>query len=271
MILVDGERTDCLPVGDRGLQYGDGLFETIAVRGGRPLAWPRHLCRLAEGCARLGIPMPPEALLDSEVKTVIDDEPHCTVKLIVTRGGGPRGYRPPVRGAPTRIFERTPAPVWPSGHATAGVRLRRCATRLGGNTRLAGIKHLNRLEQVLARGEWNDEYEEGLMFDEGGGLVEGTMSNVFLVSGGILHTPDLGRCGVAGVMRACVLDAAARLGIEARVRDIAPDEIACADGLFVTNALIGLWPVREIDDRVIAPHPLVEHLRMEIEHAGELP
>jgi len=128
------------------------------------------------------------------------------------------------------------------------VAIRFCATPLSANPVLAGIKHLNRLEQVLARAEWQaSEIAEGLMADEQGRVVEGTMSNLFVVSSGELWTPPVDRSGVAGVMRALVLDIALRQGIPARVREIRRPDLERADALFLTNSLIGIWPVRRLE------------------------
>ena len=271
MILVNGIETDSLPVSDRGLQYGDGLFETLAIRGGRPLSWPRHMARLLTGCERLGIPAPPEALLIAETNRLISEQDRAVLKIVLTRGGGPRGYRPPERATPTRIFMRFPDGEEGGDAAVKGISVTLCRTRIGRNPALAGLKHLNRLEQVLARAEWGDEHAEGLMLDEAGNLVEGTMSNVFLIHDNVLHTPDLAHCGVAGVMRAAVLDAADALGFPVKVREIAGLEIEQADGLFLCNALIGLWPVRMLGARRCTIHPLVGRLRERLALMGELP
>ncbi|OOG21214.1 aminodeoxychorismate lyase, partial [Thioalkalivibrio denitrificans] len=186
MILVNGQPGEQLPVTDRGLAYGDGLFETLAVRNGRPQHWERHMARMAEGCARLVLPMPDPAVWRAEAQTVLSFGQSGALKLILTRGTGPRGYRPPRDPSPTRIVMGLDAAATP-GPETLKVRF--CRTRLSRNPLLAGIKHLNRLEQVLARGEWQDECQEGIMLDTEGHVVEGTMSNLFLVREEALHTP----------------------------------------------------------------------------------
>ncbi len=261
-VLVNGEMTDTVAVTDRGLLYGDGVFETLAVIDGAPQLWTRHIARLQEGCTRLGIAPLDAALLAGEAQQLCDTSEPAVLKIIVTRGSGGRGYRPQATGKPTRILQRFPWPDYPRSCATQGVAVRLCRLRMGHNPLLAGIKHLNRLEQVLARGEWDDpDIREGLLQDQHGNLIEGTMSNVCLVQGRQLLMPDLARCGVAGVIRALLLELAEAQGIETAVRDIAVDELAAADEVFLCNSLIGIWPVLRIDDRVYSPGKLTQQLQ----------
>lgn len=251
---------------DRGLHYGDGLFETIKVEDGSPEFWDRHLARLAEGCERLGIAAPEGDTLGREAGRLCAGDRRSVLKIIVTRGAGGRGYRPPERPVPTRILSRHP---WPD-HAPAawreGVVVRVCTTRLATQPLLAGIKHLNRLEQVMARREWDDPViGEGLMLDTDGFVVDGTMSNLFIVAGGRLATPDLSLSGVAGVMRAVVLEAAAKLKVPAEVTRLTLDRVRAADEAFLTNSLIRIWPVRELDGKRYRLGGLVRRLAKEVE------
>jgi 4-amino-4-deoxychorismate lyase len=259
--LVNGQPSDAIPVTDRGFQYGDGLFETIAVKDGEPLLFDRHLDRLARGCAKLGIAMPAPALLEDEARGLCRGHTRHVLKMIVTRGPGGRGYRPDGAGPPTRVLAALPWPEYPEKFHAQGVVVRLCHTRLGSNPDLAGLKHLGRLEQVLARGEWaDDSAQEGLMLDRESRVVEGTMSNVFLISGGRLVTPRLDRCGIAGVMRGAVLACAARIGVQCDERPVTLEELLSADALFLTNSLIGLWPVRQFEQRHYAIPPLISTL-----------
>jgi len=245
---IDGELCDRIDARDRGLLYGDGLFETIAVENGEPLLWDRHLERLSDGCRRLGLPAPDADRLQRDAAAEIAQDSSGVLKIIVTRGPGGRGYRPPATPVPTRILAFHPVPEHPASCWRDGIKARMCHIRLGENPALAGLKHLNRLEQVLARAEWTHPgVAEGLMRSASGNLVEGVMSNLFLVEGSQLATPDLTRCGVAGVMRQMVLDLAAELGIPCRVTDVPLQRLQQADALFLTNSLIGIWPVRQVD------------------------
>ncbi|MFO1394239.1 MAG: aminodeoxychorismate lyase [Steroidobacteraceae bacterium] len=244
--LVNGSETAGISPDDRGLQYGDGLFETMAATGGRIRRLGAHLARLADGCRRLGIPMPSEGLLTEECDRVLAGMGNGTVKLTVTRGPGPRGYRPPAEPAVTRIVQSS-APR-PRGDTTPPLVVRMCETRLGLNPALAGLKHLNRLEQVMACAEWDDPaIGEGLMLSMDGRLIAATAGNLFLVEQGRLVTPAIRDCGIAGIMRQAVLDAALGLGIGAVVTDVLPDRLATADEVFITNAVSGIRPVAELD------------------------
>ena len=247
---IDGVAADTLPVLDRGLHYGDGLFETLAVKDGHIGLLQSHLERLQEGCTRLGLPMPSVETLDTELHTAAAGEALAVLKLMITRGEGGRGYRPPAETRPRRILLRYPWPEYPAAWSQDGARVRICDMRLAEQPRLAGMKHLNRLEQVLARAEWNeaDGYQEGLMLDAGSRVVEGTMTNVFAASreGGLL-TPDLSRAGVAGVMRRHILERAAAAGIHVRVTELSLAELMQAHEIFLCNSLIGVWPVAELD------------------------
>ncbi len=261
MILIDGRPGNAVDARDRGLAYGDGLFETIAVLGGQPRHWGRHLTRLEQGCRRLGFAAPDGGLLRQEAMDLCAGRERSVLKLLVTRGVGGRGYRPATAQRPTRVLSLNPWPHYPERFAGEGIRLRLCETRLGRNPRLAGLKHLNRLEQVLARQEWDDpEVPEGLMLDSGGNVVEGTQSNLFLVTEGRLVTPDLSACGVAGIMREVMLEHAVQMQIPSEIRDVRLDEVEAADELFVCNSLIGLWPVNDFAGRRYAVGPIARRL-----------
>jgi 4-amino-4-deoxychorismate lyase len=245
-ILVDGEPAGTVAALDRGLAFGDGIFRTLRMAGGRPLNWARHAERLRADCALLDLPVPDEATLLRELARVAPGD--AVAKVIVTRGAGGRGYGIAAGMKPTRVVAAFDPVAHPPERARDGVTMRRCVLTLSEQPRLAGAKTLNRLENVLARAEWDDaSVAEGLLCDAAGRVVEGTMSNVFMVRGGVAFTPSLARCGVAGAQRARVLDLLGRRAIRAEVRDIAYAELAEADEIFLTNSLIGAWPVTSLE------------------------
>ncbi|HWP01335.1 MAG TPA: aminodeoxychorismate lyase [Methylococcus sp.] len=252
-ILVNGAAVECVEVGDRGFQYGDGIFTTLRVHEGRPLLLQRHLMRLAFGCERLQIPYPGHELVRDEVVALAAGQGcNGVIKVMITRGSGGRGYAPPVEVSPRRVVAWFPRPEDPESYEREGVRVRHCQTRLGINPRLAQIKHMNRLEQILARAEWDTgDFQEGLMYDAEDCLVEGTMSNVFLVRQGILVTPAVDRCGVAGVMRQLVMEVARESGMTVQERRIPREQVAVAEEMFLTNSVIGIRPVAKIEQRAI--------------------
>ena len=263
--LVNGVEAGAIAADDRGLQYGDGLFETMAARSGRIRAFALHMARLEAGCTRLGIPMPPVDLIEDECRQVLEGVGTGVVKLIVTRGTGPRGYRPPREPTVTRVvMVSAPRAQLEAGE---GLVVRVCETRLSRNARLAGIKHLNRLEQVLACAEWSDAaIAEGLMLATDDRLIGAAAANIFFVRHGRLYTPDIRDCGVAGVMRQQVLALAKALDIGVEVGDFGLPELRAADEIFLTNALTGIRPVTLIKEEGSWPlGVLTQSLRARLE------
>jgi len=250
VILIDGSPGALVHARDRGLLYGDGVFRTMRAAAGRIDCWNRHLRKLAADCAALGIDCPAADLLRDDVRRVLAAEPDGVVKIVVTRGISERGYAPPRPAVPTRIVSITASAAEAAREHARGALVRWCETRLGHQPRLAGIKHLNRLENVLARGEWSDAgFDEGLMLDLDARVIEGTASNVFIVERGRLVTPDLSRCGVDGVQRARVIEAAAREGIDCEIADFGQRRVAEADEVLLTNSVIGVRWVAALEDR----------------------
>lgn len=246
--LINGCPSSELPITDRGLQYGDGLFETIAVSAGKVALWSFHFDRLSEGCQRLCIPTPAASLLMDEVNSLIRDVEQGVIKIIITRGSGGRGYCPPQSPEPNRIISLHPWPDYPVSWFNEGVVIRLCEARLGLNSALAGIKHLNRLEQILARLEWCDPaIYEGLMLDSRDRVIEATQSNLFLLQGNLLSTPDLSECGVSGTVRRLVIEMARELRIPIKVEAVSLQQVREADALFITNSISGILPVREFE------------------------
>lgn len=261
--LINGRETDCLDLADRGLMYGDGVFRTLRVRKGQALHWQAHLDKLDEDCARLALPRFAHDLWLADLQGCHLESADAVVKLLVTRGSGGRGYRPPLRPEAKRIVIAADLPENAFSAPEEGVRVRVCTLRLGHQPALAGIKHLNRLEHVLAQQEWHDpEIHEGLLFDQSGFLVSGTKSNVFLVRQGCLHTPRLDRCGVAGVTRARLIEFARMAGhAVTEVADLTLDDVLSAEEVMLCNSLIGLWRVARLDNHVWETPVLYPRLR----------
>jgi len=254
MILVDGEPRPEISATDRGLAYGDGIFRTLAASAGRPCFWTRHYSKLAHDAAVLKLQLPRADVLEGEVRAVCKDHEACAVKIIVTRGAGPRGYSYTGHERPTRIVSAGPLPPGTIGNRVSGVKVRLCALRLSAQPALAGVKHLNRLENVLARAEWQDpEIAEGILCDAQGHVIAGTMTNLFIGIDGALATPGLERCGVAGVTRERVMEAAGRHGVACAVTTLSWTDVLGADEVFLVNSLAGVWPVRDLDGEPRTP------------------
>ncbi|MDQ7727515.1 aminodeoxychorismate lyase [Halomonas sp. SpR8] len=237
MLPPESSDQHSVPFDDRGLAYGDGLFETVLLRDGAPVLWRYHMARLNEGCHRLGIPLLCQEALDATCQGDPSAE-FEVLKLILTRGSGGRGYAQPDQLAPCLLSRR--APFQPSVERwQQGVTVRLCDLRLARQPRLAGIKHLNRLENVLARQEWRDtSIAEGVLADSEGLVVEATSMNVFWQQAGEILTPPLDQCGVAGTLRAALLEQG---GVAQATLTL--HQLADVERLWVANSVQGVWPV----------------------------
>jgi 4-amino-4-deoxychorismate lyase len=244
MILVDGEPAAVIPADDRGFAYGDGVFRTLAMRHGVPEMWSRQIAKLTTDCRALDLALPSESALREDVRRIAAGMPDCAVRITITRGSGGRGYVMPEPAHSRRVVAASVLPEYPVTYSQQGVQARFCTLRLAAQPRLAGIKHLNRLENVLARAEWHDPaIAEGLMLDTSGNVIAGTRSNIFITENGALVTPDLSACGVAGVTRDLVLESAARHGVDCRVEPVSRARLEAANEVLLLNSLIGVWPI----------------------------
>ncbi len=260
--LVNGKPSRQIDVADRGLHYGDGLFETLLVKQGEPQLWEQHMSRLQCGCEALALPMVDPAVLEKEARSICSDADRAVLKIMLTRGTGGRGYKTAEQVSVTRILNLHAYPDYPAESWTRGVHVRICNLRLARQPALAGVKHLNRLEQVLARQEWTQpEIAEGILLDTEDRVVEGVMSNLFIVADGDILTPDLTFCGVAGVMREQVMTVAEDAGICARVATLQEKDLFHADEVFLTNSLIGVWPVTRIEQHVLGIGAITQRIQ----------
>ncbi|WEN13497.1 aminodeoxychorismate lyase [Rhodanobacter sp. AS-Z3] len=264
-MLINGVAEQQVSALDRGMAYGDGVFETLRLIGSSAPLWSRHMQRLQDGCTRLRIPPPDVQQLWHEVLQVTHGMPQSVVRITVSRGQGERGYALPANPCPTRVVAAF-APPLVDQHAYAhGVRMRVCDLRLAEQPLLAGIKHLNRLEQVMARAEWNDpSITEGVLLDSHERVISATMANLFVVVDGELLTPSLQRCGVAGVARAQVLASFP----EARVDDMALATLRRADEVFLSSSVRGIVPVSSLDGRDHLPGALTRRVQQHWRELG---
>lgn len=234
---------------DRGFTYGDGVFETCRLNNKKIPLWDFHKDRLLKSCERLLIPVT-EQLIETQLFNLLADIniTDAVVKITVTRGEGGRGYKSPDHTSPTIVVGVFPVAEYPTTYYSEGVTARLCAQRLSCNTSLAGLKHLNRLEQILACAEWHDsEIAEGIMFDANGNLIEAIFSNIFLVKNGELYTPDLSHAGVAGVMRRFIIETLVpQAGLKIHIAALGIHDLFNADEVFLCNSLYGMWPVKKL-------------------------
>lgn len=254
---INGVEAGLVSIDNRGLAYGDGLFETIAVRAGRCQLLDLHLQRLFLGCQKLAINLDRKKLqaeLLAFTALCRDFFPaDAVIKVTICRQAGGRGYAGDSNVAPLRILSGFAlAPL--SSDLQRGVELRFCTTPISVNPALAGMKHLCRLDNVLARSEWGNDgssggadFFDGLMLDDRQHVIEGTMSNLFLIKGNALVTPNLERSGVAGVMREWIMAVlASKLGLSVREAELSKAELFNADELFVCNSVHMLVPVKSL-------------------------
>ena len=266
--LYSGEqRVDALDPRDRGLAYGDGVFETILIHRGEVVWWPAHLARLARGCETLGMRLPDPGFLRIEADAIAAGRARGVLKLIVTRGVGARGYAASP-GAPTTTVLSLSDPPTPAPRD--GMKLIWCRTPLAIQPHLAGIKHLNRLEQVLARAEWNDAdatepaIDDGLQCDVRGHAISATCANLFALRDGRWITPPVDACGIAGVCRAWVLQHVAG----ATQAPLTRKDVESADALVLCNSVRGILPVAALGERYWrALHPLTIALQRQLGEA----
>lgn len=250
-LCVNGQLQSQIEATDRGFQYGDGVFETIAFKNGHLELWQAHMERLAESATRLSLAVPDADDWMADIKALglfEQSEDKGVIKLMLSRGVSGRGYAYTIGDAITRVTAIYPWTIEES-KSTQGIKVMFCETPVSINTALAGIKHLNRLENVLARNEWQDpDISEGLMLDHHQHVVEGTMSNVFCVLDDELYTPSLVRSGVAGVMRQQIMALAHDLDIPLNEIEISKQHLINMDAVFICNSVIGIWPVKQIVD-----------------------
>ena len=265
--LINGDFNQAISPLDRGFAYGDGVFRTMVMRSGLPVNWPLHYQKLVADCAAIGIVCPSAELLMSDFLQLfsiedIDSEKQEVAKIMITRGEGERGYKPPAVTTPTRVIIRSAMPQYVKESYTGGVQLHVCNTRLSSQVKLAGVKHLNRLENILARMEWRDEgIFDGVLLDQQGNVIECTMSNIFARFDKVLVTPDLCECGVAGITRQRICDVSSALNLTAEVAPLSLSRMLQADELFICNSLYGAFQVSKIGDTTWVQQALAKTFR----------
>jgi 4-amino-4-deoxychorismate lyase len=261
-ILINGIASDYVSAGDRGLHYGDGLFETIACTGNSPLLIEHHLDRMEAGARTLGIAFPDRSLILDDINAVLRDRAgNSVVKLLLTRGRAKRGYRYQHGQIPTRICMLADWPDYIERWHRDGIAAQFCETPVSVNPKLAGFKTLNRLENVLGAGELASGVDEGFMLDPDGNVIEGTMSNLFAVLEEALVTPDLSRCGINGIMRARIIDIAHTNAIKVEIRNIGRDELTRAREIFICNSVIGICAVKQLEQGRYTTHEITQTIK----------
>lgn len=276
MHFVNGQVAADISVHDRGLTYGQTLFETVAIQAGEPLLLEQHLQRLSHGCQRLSIPLN-QSILKGEINQACataykkTKAARIVMRLTISMGEGGRGYRNPRKPKPLRILAFSNYPDTPESNWEDGITLGMVSIRLAHQPDLAGLKHGNRLEQIIARSQWEDGWQEAILLDQNESIIEATQSNIFIVKNNVLKTPDLTKCGVAGVMRDYILQNAARVELVPQVMTLTVPDVELADAVFVCNSLAGLWPVKRFYGREYENFKLSEKLQKLLREDGVVP
>ncbi len=263
--LLNGQPTGDLAL-SRGLHYGDGVFRTILVWDAQLIDWDQHMEKLSADCTALDLEMPDPSRLQAEAMQLAAGQARAVLKVIVMRRAGGRGYRADAR-ASDRLLLSYDAPKYEDRCWESGVEAFSPDFRLSSQAALAGLKHLNRLEQVLASRNWPEDADEGILCDQDDHLVSGTRSNLFWVSAGKLHTPSLATAGVSGMMRKKIMIMGETMQLATSVVKAPRSALQEADEAFVCNSLIGIWPLRRFEDREwTAPGPITLKLSKALKH-----
>ena len=252
MFQVNGKISKTIDVQDRSVQYGDGVFETIAVKEKSLEFWKEHYQRLNKGCKILKIRCPSEIFLKKEINKFLKEtkKKKLVLKIIISRGVGGRGYNPPRNTKPTRILGIYDWPSYPQINFTKGIQMDICKTRISVQPTLSEIKHLNRLEQIIARLEWQSKaISESIMLDSNNNVIEGTMSNFFGVKKNVFYTSTTKSAGVEGIMRRIILKLLKKNKKKYIIKKITLKEFLKFDEIFMCNSIFGIWPVIKISKK----------------------
>lgn len=267
---VNGKLVSGIAPTNRGFAYGDGIFRTMRLLEGELQDWPLHYQTLVADCSKIQIVCPSAELLMQEFKYFMasaseEETQFSIIKIIITRGEGARGYAPPAVCEPTRVLVQSPLPNYPAEIYANGVALYNCQTRLAHQPILAGIKHLNRLENVLARAEHKDpRFFDGLLQDYDGNVIEAVSGNLFIRKEGVVMTPALDSCGVAGVMRQKILDWYRTQGQPVVIAPLSIEDVLQAEAVVIVNSVYGVLQVTQIDEHVMAADHWAQELRSQL-------
>ena len=259
--LINGKFLKTVSVLDRGLSYGHGLFETMSWRHLRELDsfgvefWNRHLKRLSASSLKMKIKMPSKEILNNYKDKIIKKSINLgfnegVLKIIITRGVGGRGYKYEKDIEPTIIFLSFPKVRIDESFFKKGVNLRFCKSPIFVNHQLSGIKHLNRIDSVMARSEWqNKEFFDGVLLDDSKNIIDGTMTNIFFSKNNILYTPDLKKSGINGIMRQVVIEKSKIFFNSVHEIQINKKNLKLYDEMFITNSIIKILPVKKLEKK----------------------
>lgn len=249
-MIVNGQSQTFLKLSDRSIHYGDGCFTTISVTNGQAELWDKHLHRLKNACERLYIPFTAWQRLQIDVESLIVDKPNAVLKIIISRGEGGRGYGTQNVSSPNCIISLHDKPNHYDTWRQEGISVTVSPITLGKQSLLAGIKHLNRLEQVLIKQSLQQtDYVDALVCDTDNMLVETSIGNLFWRQGPVWYTPELIYAGVEGVMRNHVIDKIREFSqLKEPIQEVRATihSLTKADEAFVCNSLLKVVPITSV-------------------------
>ena len=258
IVLINGAKQSKISIFNRNVQFGDGLFETCVVENKKILFWVNHFARLNRGCEKLKISKVDESVWLSDVKKALSlcSYDHCVVKLILSRGESLRGYGfkddiKPVRAVIVSELQKVTF--------NKSFCLEYCQSGYDSNPKLAGIKHCNRLEQVLARAGLKSD--EGIMLDENHNVISVTQGNIYAIHGNTMITPKLDKCGVEGTRRAVIFGLTKHLGIKVKIEVLSVEKLGQADEVFISNSIIGIQSISQIGDIGLGESPITKKIK----------
>ncbi len=260
--IINGKEQSDISIFNRNFQYGDGLFETCIVRDNYILFWEKHLSRLEIGCRKLKIKNIEESLWLKDIKKALSltSKKNCVLKLVLSRGNTERGYSYPDDILPVRVVIVSELK---NTHAKESYSLEYAQSGYHSNPNLAGIKHCNRIEQILARSSL--KADEAIMLDENQNIISVTQGNIYFIFGQRLVTPRLDRCGVVGSRRSLILELAESIELHVEQIDISINEVKKADEVFISNSIIGIQSVNSIEDFQFRKRSLTEQIKTAFE------
>lgn len=266
IILINGKKHNSISVFNRNMQYGDGLFETFIAKDNRILFWKRHFSRLNVGCEKLKIKKIQESTWLNDIKKglLLASYNNCVIKLILSRGNSQRGYSYPDDILPVRVvivseLKKT--------QTKKSFSLEYAQSGYHSNPNLAGIKHCNRIEQILARATLKKD--EAIMLDENQNIISVTQGNIYFIFGQRLVTPKLDRCGVIGSRRFIILELAKSIALDVEQDNISVTDAQKADEVFISNSIIGIQPVSSIEDYRLSKSFFTEKIKVAFESATQ--
>ncbi len=263
-LISDLDESSCVDLQDRAFHYGDGLFETLLLENGELRFWPAHYQRLSESAQRLLIACPDKLWFEHELQPYIALKKRLVIKILLSRGSGGRGIQLPKKDSSNVYLLHYNADNIVLNQSIKAIF---SEITLPENQNLAGIKHLNRLDYTLAAASLQQypTFDEALLMDKHGHVIEGIIHNLFFVRDGIFYTADLSRCGVNGVMRRIILKKLKQMGKKVKIGDYLRSDVLAADECFVCNSVQGIRPLNAIGKQIFKHGENTRLLQQQIE------